>query len=85
MSFEGTYTAVVTPFRADGSLDLGTLAASLFESFDCIGTKRGGPLHRSRCSRSWRKNRFRSFWMCQDCVIGDSPQNTPELRSHRKG
>jgi 4-hydroxy-tetrahydrodipicolinate synthase len=26
MSFEGTYTAVVTPFRADGSLDLGTLA-----------------------------------------------------------
>jgi 4-hydroxy-tetrahydrodipicolinate synthase len=26
MSFEGTYTALVTPFRADGSLDLGTLA-----------------------------------------------------------
>jgi len=26
MSFEGTYTAVITPFRADGSLDLATLA-----------------------------------------------------------
>ncbi len=26
MSFEGTYTAVITPFRADGSLDLAALA-----------------------------------------------------------
>jgi 4-hydroxy-tetrahydrodipicolinate synthase len=26
MSFEGTYTALVTPFRSDGSLDLDTLA-----------------------------------------------------------
>jgi 4-hydroxy-tetrahydrodipicolinate synthase len=27
MSFEGTYTAIVTPFRTDGSLDLDTLAS----------------------------------------------------------